>query len=576
MSEGSSHQAYVEDYDSVISEVVPLTRRTTAREKSGLSNSQSADSNFDVSDSGYSSHANTPNNETPPLKSRTPAPLPPINTRQESLRRSKTPGIGRPASKSFSRTQSPAVPRNIPNARPRERSGTVESNTTTEDCECSDCKKGSKPSPSSSSPSILSNGAWPLHASYHGGSYGQSPSWGGHAYPVAPARYDPYESGAMDAPRESGSKKQRSSMPPPPRPQSTFSGATASSYSGFGGSYFGQAPSPAPQPPTPVSTCPPTYSAYAPPPPPMDHAPSPVHTSPYGPPSSIPSYGQSYGYDAWGYGSTPITPSSSYPAPVDYTSMPPPPQINRRNSMRAQANAGAAIHDLPTEEYQYQQPPRPQRRPSRVSSGERPSWPAAQYSENLGHSRSYSVPPVESASMSERRKMTTPGPPRRRESGHTSSRPEVHPSRLGPSALSRAMESCAIDDDCHPPTRSQSRSHYDSHHHSNQLSRRDPGTMMHATHSDSGSSGSGRSHDKEELVSMTVPDAEGEAFTMRYPAGIPVKLQVNAYRYVQQRQQQVHAQLQYGAMEHGGRRTSGEYTYRQAGGYNRRATLNGV
>jgi phage-related protein len=83
---------------------------------------------------------------------------------------------------------------------------------------------------------------------------------------------------------------------------------------------------------------------------------------------------------------------------------------------------------------------------------------------------------------------------------------------------------------------------------------------------------------------MTVPDADGETFTMRYPAGMPVKVNLNgkhvslggerrsvesagmeaqsvAYRYVQQRQQQVHAQLQYGAR--------GEY-YRP-----RRTTLSG-
>jgi len=43
-----------------------------------------------------------------------------------------------------------------------------------------------------------------------------------------------------------------------------------------------------------------------------------------------------------------------------------------------------------------------------------------------------------------------------------------------------------------------------------------------------------------------------------------VKLQLNAYSYVQQRQQQVHAQLQYGAnqLDHSDRRTSAEYHHR--------------
>lgn len=108
------------------------------------------------------------------------------------------------------------------------------------------------------------------------------------------------------------------------------------------------------------------------------------------------------------------------------------------------------------------------------------------------------------------------------------------------------------------------------------------------------------SKDNGEFVSVTVPESpDSEAFTMRYPAGIPVKLQLNggsstrprtislgpkdvnesvelsiAYRYVQQRQREVHQQLQYGAMEHhphnhhhqrAESRESAEYAHRHSG-----------
>jgi hypothetical protein len=110
----------------------------------------------------------------------------------------------------------------------------------------------------------------------------------------------------------------------------------------------------------------------------------------------------------------------------------------------------------------------------------------------------------------------------------------------------------------------------------------------------SSDSGSSSGHEgREELVQLTVPDSD-ESFTMRYPAGIPVKLQLNggtfqrilsfgrksknvniedpiAYGCVRQRQQQVHAQLQYaaGQLDHSDRRTSAEYHHR-SNGYPRR------
>lgn len=548
----------------MISEVVPLTRRQPVRGKSGLSNEMS--SSYDgVSDSGYSStNAGTPNNETPPLKSTTPAPIntPSPKVQKDAFKRASTPGIQRPSSKAFNRTASPAVPRNIPGAKPRERSPTMPSTGGADECDCADCKKDVASKGSPSSPSVLSSG---VSGSYHG-SYSHSPSsWTGYQYP--PCRYDGYDSGLMESPRE---EKKKSSMPPPPRPSSTFSGATSSSYSAAYGNYFAHSASPAPAPPTPSSTCPPTaFSAYAPPPL-NPSSPGPTAYSHYGPSSSMPPYGSPYdGYSA--------SPSSSYPDSY----MPPPPSLGsgressskRRNSMRAQANSGAA--------YEFDDHI-PQRRSSRA--GERPpSW-LPSHRDLDGIDRSLSVPPGTSVPPEAiRRKTTTPGPaPRRRESAHaqgTSGRLS-----LGPSALSRAMESCAISDD--PPVRSHSRSHSDyySHGHSHQLARRDPGTLMHPV--DFSSSRSHGIH-PDELVQMSLPDSDGDTFTMRYPAGIPVKLQLNggthktislgpkkkgdieqsvAYRYVQQRQQQVHAQLQYGA-----KTAAGDYAHRPS----RRATMSG-
>jgi hypothetical protein len=544
-----SYQPYVEDYDSQVSEVVPLTRRQP-RGKSGLSNEMS--SSYDgVSDSGYSStNAGTPN-ETPPLKSTTPAPIntPSPRAQKDAFKRASTPGIQRPSSKAYNRTSSPAVPRNIPGANPRERSPTMPSTGGADECDCADCKKdtaskGSPPSPYGS-----------YHGSYHG-SYGQSPSWAGFHYPT-------------ESPRE---EKKRSSMPPPPRPSSTFSGTISSSYSAGYGGYFEHTRSPAPAPPTPSSTCPPTaFSAY--PPPPVNtanHSPGPCAFSPYGPPPSLPSYGGHY--DAY-----PVTPSSSYPD--TYSSMPPPPLLSgsgsttkRRNSIRGQAGTG--YYDLDDCTAQL-----PQRRSSRT--GDRPpTWASASYRDLDGLDRSMSVPPGASIPAEAiRRKTTTPGPaPRRRESGHSQGMSGTM--RLGPSGLCRAMESCAIDD---APVRSHSRSHSDYYSHGHSIARRDPGSVMHSadySHSPSRSSGAY----PDDLVQMTMPDMDGETFTMRYPAGIPVKIALGhkkkdsiennvAYRCVQQRQQQVHAQLQYAALEHGGRKSAaGEYTHRSS----RRTTMSGA
>lgn len=604
-----------------------MTRRGVGtREKSSLSQSMSAGAIDEVSDSGYST-STPPKNESPPPHKSEPA-QPPM-TRKETLRRGATPAMGRSSSKSVSRSGTPAAPRNIPGAKPRERSPTVTSTGGADECDCSDCKKGAKSSPSASSPSVLAHGAWPQHqhsSSYHG-SYGQSPQWAtDFSYPL---RYDGYgpppESGMSGSLKSSESKrKDRSSMPMPPRPSSTFSAAVASSsYSaGFSGGYFPPT-SPAPQAPAPSSTCPPT-SSYIYPPPPASPA---YASSPYAPPPlSIPPYGYSNPPEPWPM--TPSTPGSGYPA-NEYSVPPLPNPMNRRNSLR-----GVPPAPFPEEDYYPRPPQRRSNRGPSQSSQERPvSWSSTQFAE-AAH-RSMSVPPQEAyppppADPTRRKVSATPGPSsmRRRESGHSSQgSASFHSSRLGPSALSRAMESCAIDDDPLPPQRSHSRSHsHPVHHysdpynpHSGQLARRD-------YHQQSGAMVPASQHqqqEREEFVQLTVPDSD-EPLTMRYPAGIPVKLHVNgervhfsrgagdrerdaggerekrrsattesndlnvaAYRYVQQRQQQVHAQLQYGAahahLEDSPpprNRNSGEYVYGRAppsgGSYGRRAAVNGI
>ncbi|KAG0137044.1 hypothetical protein HOY82DRAFT_399691 [Tuber indicum] len=647
-------QPYVEDYNSELSEAIPVVpvRRQTTKRPSGLNQSSTVEevpepSYEGVSDSGYSSHsvASTPITETPPPPPKAPTPAP-VRTHQPSRSSSGPIPFNRPSSKSFSRPASSAAPRNIPNANSSSygysssygagRESSLGGGSS--DCDCPDCGKTlSKSSPTVSSSSSATSSAWPVHQQsptyHHSLPYGQSPSYSGYHYPQHYDGYStPTDSGISDSSAGAGgSRKSRSSMPPPPRPQSTFAGSTTttsthssgsipwshtSSYSSA--SYFDAHPSTSPVPPAPSTTCPPVYGSSMYPPPPLDTsiAPPPPQSSsyshsPYAPPP-VPNYGYPpvtdyTANDYYGQSTAPSTPSSSLP-PSDYRDgyrsseysvMPPPPPIaNRRSSMRAQANAGASIDSSP--DYTHSTPHRPQRRmSSRAHGSERPpSWygqSQLQYQE--APERSYSVPPTNTGAPAEssRRRGTTPQPVRRRESNNSQGTSGSHSARLGPSALSRSMEACTIDD--HTPRSSHHRHsssghHYDSHH---AVARRELGTMMQSSRSNGSSdSGSSSGHEgREELVQLTVPDSD-ESFTMRYPAGIPVKLQLNggtfqrilsfgrksknvniedpiAYGCVRQRQQQVHAQLQYGAgqLDHSDRRTSAEYHHR-SNGYPRR------
>lgn len=633
----SSHQPYVEDYNSELSEAVPLTRRPTTKRASGLSNSTSADASSyetegnSVSDSGYSSHAEagTPRESPPPRKSTTPAP--PLRTQTQSARPNRSssnpvpPPFTRPSGKTLPRTASPAIPRNIPSSynTVRRESSPATSAGGSEDCDCPDCgKTPSKPVTTGTSPS-RNGGVWPVPEHSYPVSYSSSPSSSAYAAYPYPTEYDGY-SGAKAGYTEfiqepSSSRRERSpksSMPPLPRPLPTFTGSSATtsshtssgSWTGYNSGYSHNSSSPALAPPTPASTCPPSYgsSMYAPPP--VDtsaHGPSPRPTydsSPYAPPGSAPSYGYSYAPDPWAQ--SPVPPAPNYhqapepnyhPAP-EYNSMPPPPPIaNRRNSMRAQANAGAAIPEPSSDYHHSHGSHRRERRSSgRVHGGERPvSWYGQPQFQDMPN-RSVSVPPAQAEAApisSSSRRMAAPQPPRRRDS-NTSRGSGDSSSRHQPSSLSRAMETCAIDDE--PPHRSSHHGHHSHHrssghyeYHHGALARRDTGTLMQSSRSnrssDSDSSGHSHNSGREELV---VLDSD-EPFTMRYPAGVPVKLQLNgghtprkislksrdknenvefsiAYRYVQQRQQQVHAQLQHGAqMEHYDRRTAAsEYPHR--------------
>ncbi|KAL7273703.1 hypothetical protein RUND412_003423 [Rhizina undulata] len=575
MATTSYHQPYVEDFDSVVGEVIPLTarRQTSVRKNSSLAQCSNMDEG--VSDSGYSSQSvsSTPIIETPPPQTQRErqTPAPEYDTeheryreyreqyREDYLEDSPSPAHGtirnqssrngpttRPRSKSFSRSTTPAAPRNIPGKNTREDSPTSSTGGSS-DCDCPDCKQpASKPSPNS--PSILT-GAWPINTSYSS-SYGHSSQWPGYSY----SKYEGYsnstDSGVSDLSRGSGSDSwsgsKRSSVPPPPRPQSSFAGSSSHapsnswSSSGYGGSYYAPpSHSSSPVPPAPSLTTPPYAVSMYPPPPintaPPAPSPQPTHSS-YAPPP-VPSY-YTYPHDYYGTNSA-ASPEPAYPTAADYA-LPKSSSSNRRHSMRAQANAGAAVQDVPIE-YSHSPPHHPHRRLSnRVeAASERPaSWYHGQPQYHELPNRSISVPPVDSNAIpmtESRRRMATPQPIRRRESTREREREREreHFTRLGPSSLSksmeasslaRSMESCAISDDSSPCRGHYSHRHNDSHYGS--LSRRE---VMYPR------------EPAEELVSLTVVDSD-EPFTMTYPAG--VKLQVNgAYKHVQQRQQQVHAQL---------------------------------
>lgn len=640
-------EPYVEDYNSELSEAIPLTRRQTTKRASGLSNSISADStsyepeSTNVSDSGYSSHAeaSTPG-ETPPPKSATPS-TPSRNQARPSRSPSNPPlpPFTRPSNKSFSRTQSSgSVPRNIPSSYNTIRREYRESSPSTstggaDDCDCADCGKPSKPVTSSPS---RNSGVWPVGVPEHPyqATYSSSPSSSSYAsYPYS-SKYDVYSESApthspyATDPREgSSSRRERersstqSSMPPPPRPLSTFAGASATTsahtptgswtQSTYSSGYAAHSSSPAPAAPAPSSTCPPAYGSSMYPPPPLDTS---VHTSsshsydysPYAPPSASASYGHSYTSDSYSQSPVPPAPnyyqeptyhsdsyhSDSYHQP-EYSSLPPPPAFTgRRGSMHARASAAV----LDSSEY-YTQPEythpqvekhRERRSSNRVHSSERPSsWYSQSQFQDVPN-RSVSVPPAQSdpqAVPSSSRRVATPQPIRRRDSSNSQGSGS-HSSRL-PSSLSRSMENCAIDDEL--PSRSSRHGHshhrssgYYEHHQHSAVTRRDAGTLMQNSHSnrssDSGSSGYSHDSGREELV---VLDSD-EPFTMRYPAGVPVKLSLNGghsprtisvgnknenyeysigYKYIQQRQQQLHAQLGL-ETEHYDRRTSADYSHR--------------
>ncbi|KAI5820886.1 hypothetical protein BZA77DRAFT_50212 [Pyronema omphalodes] len=575
----ASLQPYVEDYDSVISEVIPMTRRLPTTRKSGLSQELSASSeptSYDgVSDSGYSS-TNTPNNETPPLKSTTPAPQ---NTRKDAMKRASTPGttgqnIPRPPSKTTNnRTTSPAVPRNIPNAKPRERSPTMASSGGgADECDCADCKLPSNAIPGSS-PHYSSS----YNQNHSSSSYGHSPNYGNYQ-PYPDPRYDttyPLDTSYPEKPLPTDRERKRTSLPAQ-RPTSSFSNSYTNSYP----TYFSSSPAAAP---APSNTCPPTaFSPYAPP---------PLDTRV--PPASGYSY-SSYPYDTYDTYTYP-DPHPQYPyEPTQHTyethhssnsSLPPPPQLHgpRRGSL------GGRYHE---EDYDYPLSPvlqPPTRRSSsraipipatntasmgleRERERERPSsWIQQQQqqqpayldtNQSLDRTVSASVPPGNAYDPPvEKRRSKTPGLGRersRRESGGARERErerEYYGSvRLGPSALSRAMENCAISDEPRERERERERGH---------VRGSSDGYYGYATTG------------YDDRVEYTNPRAE-EIQRPKLRMGRDVEyVKSDAYRYVRERQQQVHQQLHYGSVgreELVGRKSlQGEYAYAPR----RRMTMSG-
>jgi hypothetical protein len=183
--------------------------------------------------------------------------------------------------------------------------------------------------------------------------------------------------------------------------------------------------------------------------------------------------------------------------------------------------------------------------------------------QNLDRTVSASVPPVNAYEPPvEKRRSKTPGLGRersRRESGGARDRErEYYGSvRLGPSALSRAMENCAISDEPRERDITRERGHnrgasdgyygyasggYDEHRDSRveYTNARDP-----------------------RLERMEARGEEIQRPKLRMGRDVEY-VKSDAYRYVRERQQQVHQQLHYGSVgrdEAGRKSLQGEYAY---------------
>ncbi|RPA80905.1 hypothetical protein BJ508DRAFT_124282 [Ascobolus immersus RN42] len=168
-------QAYVEDYNSVLSEVIPVPRRQAGtKRQSGLSQCMNMSYDNVQSDSGYSSHSaeqsrqgkELEDDRSTPTDHHTPPPVPAHHRRQISQLNSvmnqspqmPTPTNSRPgSSKNLSRSNSPAVrddrdrrPPPPPQQQQQQRPESPTDSDDESDCDCANCRGlDQKPTPAS-------------------------------------------------------------------------------------------------------------------------------------------------------------------------------------------------------------------------------------------------------------------------------------------------------------------------------------------------------------------------------------------------------------------------------------------
>ncbi|KAI9769032.1 MAG: hypothetical protein M1839_003829 [Geoglossum umbratile] len=514
--------ASVEDYCSDLNETLPNTRRVASskqtRRPSGLSQVVTGEPDG-FSDSGYSSHAptatssesihGTPATGSPPLLSANQPPLkrrPTQSSRDRSKHRSPTKGS--------SRTSSPG---------PRPQSRNTNKPAPHEDCDCKLCT-GKHPPIHHPSPldTKLDTNFYPFNSSSGNGNNNE------HQYapsPTMPRSYQMPGSFPQDLPAE-----------PPTRPGLSRASTSHSIRPARPASYH---PGQNPMAGIPYSMGQQGYFPYQGPPPTLANYPPNIYPSQFSPPSA------------------PTVP------PQLNSPFPPPPYTNTRNEPYwpegQQQQPQYSVRGpprTPVVEYPYQQPaPPPVNRRASLGlthDGIPPLRPSPRYSSSPNPngydiSRTASVPP-QSASVDPvaRRIMTPqPQPQARTKRQSISSHPRKPPSHSSSTKLS--VESNGSSDRRRPSIYDHERAREE---HERELERdqayqgaiatRTPLTVealraargQRALGSDSGSQSreSRSSHEGSEdrtgaAVAFSVPDAEADNFTMRYPAGTPVKLE---------------------------------------------------
>ncbi|KAI9767892.1 MAG: hypothetical protein M1840_005385 [Geoglossum simile] len=518
--------ASVEDYSSDLNETLPNTRRVASskqtRRASGLSQMMTREQDG-FSDSGYSSHAPTatssesvhgaPTTESPPLPPMNQAPLkrrPTQPSRDRSKHRSPTKGSSRTSSPG--RPQSRAASKPVPH----------------EDCDCKLCTGKHLPALSPLDTALDTN--YPPFSGGNGGGNG-----GEHQYAPSSRNYPMPGSFPQDRPTELPARPglhraSTSHSMRPARPVSYHAGQNpmnGAPYSMGQQGYFPQTPyqqGPPPAlanysnmyppsqfpPPNPATTVPPQLnSAFAPPP-----QYTATRNEPYWPEGQ-----QQPQYSVRGPPRTPV---------VEYPYQQPPPPVNRRASLGPSHDGMPPLHSMPRPNLRYSSSP--------TSNG-------------YDISRTASVPPQSATVDPVTRRVMTPQP---------QSQPQPRPKRQSISAHPRKppshSSSTKLSVDSNSSSDRRRPSLYDNERardeHERELERdqayqgaiatRTPLTVealraargQRALGSDSGSQSreSHSSHEGSEdrthaAVAFSVPDSEADNFTMRYPAGTPVKLE---------------------------------------------------